>query len=375
MSTGCIAAYNCISVNQDGTLDPCCQYTRAEDFKPFRFTEFKEYQQAVQQSMHEDALNGRPHPGCQKCYREEEAGWRTVRKLFEGWYSKDASTVVSADNPLYDIELRLGNFCNLNCIMCQPDASSSIALELGQHRVAFESIGVYAGNGNPDYYWETKQFDDFSEQLLKDARRVSITGGEPFIIPEVLKILRRLTAKAETVSLMFNTNLTRVSDKLLDHLRPFKKLTIAVSLEGIGDMNDYLRYPSRWDDIVTNLARLREAVPTAEIMVNHTFQNSSVYSLPGLAQYCTDNRLYLNMTLVQGADMLTLDSVPTETLAQFRSWTESADCLGPKQRQLVLTTIDNAHYNSALHDKFTKYVNLLDSIRGTSYQNVFGLTT
>jgi radical SAM protein with 4Fe4S-binding SPASM domain len=373
-SVNCIAAYNSICINPDGSLEPCCQYHRDTKTNTINFTEFNEYQNTIQQSMHQDAEVGIQHTGCSKCWSEESAGWHSLRQVFNKWYLPDASSKIDADNPIYDIELRLGNFCNLKCIMCWPSASSSVALERSQNFTKFQSIGIGSQNVRYDYYWETPEFWEFSEKLFKDARRVNITGGEPFIIPEVLKIINYLLPKKDTVILSFNTNLTKVSDKLIDHLRPFKRLSIVVSLEGVGEMNDYLRFPSNWNEILENFIKIKTQLPHAQIAVNHTFQHSSIYALPGLIEFCETQQIELKLTSVQGNDRLTINSVPQKDIDKFKIWLTNSEYPAIMKQQ-IFNFIDNCTYDPVLHKKYVEYMDVLDEIRGTNYYKVFDQET
>lgn len=375
-AVNCIAAYNSISINADGTIEPCCQFRRDKKDKPLRFTEFDLYQSTVQQSMHQDARAGVRHPGCRKCWAEEDSGWKTLRNWFDQWYQADASSTVDFDNPIYDVELRLGNFCNLKCIMCSQNSSSSISAERAQHAALFKTVEIDPTPVENNHYWETEEFWQFSEKLFKDARRVNITGGEPFIIPEVIKIIDRLLPKKHTVRLSFNTNLTRVSDKLIDRLAQFSRLAIMVSLEGAGDMNDYLRYPSCWNDLLENLQKIKTQVPQAHITVNHTFQHSSIYALPGLIDFCQQQSVKLTLTSVQGNERLTINSVAPADMQQFKNWVSDTDAIvDPDLRRQILNFVDGYVYNSNLHKQYHDYVMTLDQIRGTDYYAVFDTET
>lgn len=368
--TRCIAAYNSLCINHDGTLDPCCQYTRSTDLTPLRFTEFPQYQQIVQQTMHDDFINSREHPGCQKCIYEEGLNWTSLRQNYDSWYGNQSNDSVSADNPILHLEVRLGNFCNLNCFMCHPGNSSSIAQERQKHRKEFENINVYVGNGALEHYWETNEFNEFSADILKNVQRVSITGGEPFIIPEVLKLLDHLMDRKDTVHILFNTNLTKLPVKLLDRLEKFLNLNIAISLEGVGAHNDYIRWPSQWEIIDQNIQTLKSRIPTALLMVNHTVQHTSIYSLPLLSEYCNQNMLPMQFTMVQGDPMWTLNTVPPEELAQFAKWAKKSG-LRRHHKNFIVNGCAKSVYDPEQHNRFQQYHTLLDSIRGTDFNKTF----
>ena len=371
-STSCQAAYHSICVNANGTIEPCCQYD--QDFKiktKHHYTKFDQYLADIPTKMQADAAAGRPHAGCVKCYREEQHGWTSLRQHQNKWYPSDV-TAVSADNPIYDLELRLGNFCNLKCIMCGPASSTSIAAERVKYHDRFVKIGAQNAVGDMPYYWKDEEFKQFAQTVLTtNVRRVNITGGEPFIIPEVVNFLQMLMPRCNDVVVSFNTNLTEVSNKLLTTLQKFKNIQISISLEGAGAMNDYVRHPSRWSDIESNIQLLKQQLPHADLSVNHVLQHTSAYALPDLMAFAKLQSLRVHITTISGYPHLSLHSVPADHLVPFKSWAESSTDIDHSQRSLIVGMIDSAGYDSELYRKFKDYIDLLDDIRGTNYLSVF----
>ena len=370
----CSLTYHGLVVDTDGGIDPCCQYnnllTKYEPEKIIKFYEFDRYQAEVQGAIDQDIKQGIRHDKCSKCWDEESAGLTTIRQYWNQAFGAVANPTVVPDNPLYHVEFRLGNFCNLKCFMCHPIASSSVAAEQRAHKQQFMDLGIY-NEVDLESYWETDEFKRFTETSLKDVRYLHITGGEPFIIPEVLTILDRVLHRANSINLSFNTNLTRVSDALLDRLGQFKNLNLYISLEGVGAMNDYVRYPSKWADIVKNIERVQDQAPNAVLNVQHVFQHTSVYAFPDLAKFQTQNQFRLFPTLIQGRDFLTFESVPPADLDRFQTWLKTTDLVTEEHRAFMLNTVNSVQFDPALHQRYRQYVSVLDNIRGNNYDEIF----
>jgi sulfatase maturation enzyme AslB (radical SAM superfamily) len=367
-NVGCALAWHGVSVNQDGTLDPCCQYTNPELFQRIPFVEFDQFDKTVRQRMRDDYAAGIQHSGCQKCYQEEQAGWTTLRQYANRWYDQ------VDQQQLWHVELRLGNYCNLKCIMCSPGSSSSISVERQQHKELFKTVNIYPYTPEMPHYWETIEFQQFSAEFLSQLKRINITGGEPFMIPEVLIVLDRLMPVRDTVNVSFNTNLTILTEKILSRLEQFNNLEVSVSLEGIGEMNDYLRYPSKWEQIQEHIATIQTRIPNAHVSVNHTFQHASVYSLPALSEFCKKNKISLHLTLVQGNEYLGLNSVPKQDLTKLSNWVTTTTTLDHAQKQFIKNIIESAVFNLNLYVQYRDYVSVLDTIRKTDYNQVFSPT-
>lgn len=372
---GCAMTYHGISINQDGTLDPCCQYARQDDLPVVGYGNMDYFTSTVRHRMREDARNGIRHSGCQKCWAEEDAGLTSLRQFAEKWYPPQSDNFfMTFDNdiventPVYHLELRLGNFCNLKCIMCTEGSSSSVLAERVQHRELYSTIGIYPYNPRIESWWEDWHFLDFCEQRLQRVQKINFTGGEPFIIPEVPAVLEKIN---KNVIISFNTNLTRVSDLILDQLKKFSNVEIVVSLEGFGAHNDYVRYPSQWQTIVDNLRLVQEQLPHAKISTNHTLQHTSVYALPALAQWLKQQELTFYMTTVQGFDYLSLDSVPPADLAKFQHWVSDTNYIDVQQQKFLLNQINKTVYSARLNRRFQSYIEVLDNIRGTNFAQTF----
>ena len=373
VSIACQAAYHSICINPNGTLQPCCQYKNSQhpNQTEHRYNTFEQYIADIPTQMQTDAENGVEHAGCIKCYQEEQHGWHSLRQWQNLWYPSEVKQV-SVNNPIYHLELRLGNFCNLKCIMCGPDHSSSIAAERHAYRERFIQINAPMPQSKMPHYWKEEEFKQFAQTILTThARRVNITGGEPFIIPEVVKFLEMLGPRANDIRLSFNTNLTEVGDKLLIALQKFKNIDIMISLEGTGAMNDYVRYPSRWTDIESNIQLLKRELPQARLEIVHVLQHTSAYALPDLVAFSKLHDLYVHMTTQHVHSHLTLHSVPTEHLALFKAWAESSTDVDSEQKSLIVGMIDSVKFNAELYRKFQEYIDLFDSIRGTEYFSVF----
>ena len=364
----CGMIHHGVSVNQDGSLAPCCQYHTAH--KPLHFYQYQEFCHSVRGQMQQDLDQDRPHAGCSKCYQEEELGLISLRNYVNNWHNNTETQVLDPANEIWDFELRLGNVCNLKCIMCHPGASSSIATERYQHNILFGPVGL--GIDKPTAiraWWESSEFRRFFIQRMGSVKRLNITGGEPFMIPAVFDLLNDIDNTE--LELSFNTNLTVINQRVIDVLNRFAKLSIVASLEGTGTMNDYLRYPSKWSDIVANLRQLRSKVPHARLKINHTFQHTSVYSLPDLVKFSRKNVMPLQLTMVQGMDFLTLDSVPSSDIAKFHAWVEQDKFIDSNIKPFLTNAVQTHRFDPDKAQRFRDYVATLDKIRGTNYNMTF----
>ena len=218
-------------------------------------------------------IKGEVPVSCRKCFAEEEKGitskrqWETrewatrldLQKLVK--QTKEDGTV-PVNVPYFD--LRLGNLCQLKCVMCSPHDSSSWIkewkLQYPQYKNE-ELVRDQGWNEEFDYTWYKKgSFIESMKGQVENIQELYFAGGEPLLIPEHYKILEFLVEEgfAKDVNLRYNSNGLELPDKLFELWQHFKEVRFNFSIDAYGQRNNYIRYPSQWEDVATNLKRLDE---------------------------------------------------------------------------------------------------------------------
>lgn len=366
----CILAYHGLVVDKTGTAMPCCQYAAGRAPPKVGWDEHRRYFETIRQVMHADWREGRSHDACAKCYREESLGSQSLRVHANRWYGRRYH--LDENSAVYHLELRLGNTCNLKCIMCWPGASSAVAWERHQHQDQFREIGLVATDLERQVsWWQEPAFRSWFQTVAPNLRHLHFTGGEPFLIPEVIDFVQMALALSPGLEIGFNTNLTVWPEPLIQSLATAHRLSLAVSLEGVDRMNDYIRFPSAWKDIHGNLLKMLEYLPRAQISINHTLQHASAYSLPALAEYAHAHGIPMNLNVVQGHPDLSWNSVPPADLAILADWADATTQLSPANRDFVRNLISQTMFDYDLYSQFRSYISVLDRIRGTCWDETF----
>ena len=77
-------------------------------------------------------------------------------------------------------------------------------------------------------------------------------GGEPFIGRHVFEFIDRISKNLRPkIKISFVTNATVVPQNVRTILEGFKQ--VAISIEGCGKVNNYIRWPSKYEDIENNI--------------------------------------------------------------------------------------------------------------------------
>jgi len=245
-------------------------------------------------------LDGDAPLSCNKCYQEESKGivskrqWETVV-----WKERlDVNRIVDktqpdgslpVDIPYFD--LRLGNMCQLKCIMCSPHDSSSWIKEWKLQYPKYKTIELKQDqqwNSDFDYTWYQKgSFLDTMRSQASNIQELYFAGGEPLLIPEHYKILEFMveTGNASKCVLRYNSNGLELPDKLFDLWKHFKEVKFNFSIDAFGERNNYIRYPSDWTSIVQNLHILDETPDNITVNIACAVQLLNVLTIPELVHW------------------------------------------------------------------------------------------
>lgn len=214
-------------------------------------------------------IRGEKPKTCYKCWRALDQGLSALRRENNKEYHiAHTNSDGSIDYPSRDVQLHFGNVCNLNCKMCSQMYSHSIGKEL-----------IKMGDADPDFLrWVKKEsgvlnnwtgeldvvYDWFKNDKIKksifehvsqNVNAFNVIGGEPTVISEFFELLEYCynqgTLGNKTIGIC--TNVTNVNPRLTDWLPALKNFTIFPSVDGVGDRQEYIRYPSRWSKVVENL--------------------------------------------------------------------------------------------------------------------------
>jgi len=236
-------------------ITPCCAYTGN-----LKFNSKKQYWESGQlQKIKKNMLSNVRDQGCSICWKKEDRGFSSLRQHSNEIYKDHVDQIknnVNLQQPFY-LDLRLGNLCNLQCRMCIAEWSSQIAGEIIE-------------NPNEDWIDNPTQkiisLDEDTWELIEDwipyVRRVFMTGGEPTIIKRNIEYIKKIvdTGNSNNVELIFTTNATNINKDFVDLSKKFKSVSYNVSIDAVGDLAKYIRYPSDWGTIEKNLKNIGEGV-------------------------------------------------------------------------------------------------------------------
>lgn len=344
---------------------------------------------------------------CRNCYQEEAYGRRShrmvendawLRRLGEEAISKlvdRTATEGTLDAPLRYVDLRLGNTCNMQCVMCQPrDSSRWLPLakqlrDISQERELTAEWGFKAGLDRHKFEWyRNPEFWSKLKSFLPDVREIILAGGEPLLIRQQFDFVKACVemGEAEHIALRYHTNGTVFPDEMIPYWKRFDRVHFMLSIDGIGDVANYVRYPSDWQQIVANIRRF-DGLGCNTLTTFHAAVHAlNVFRLPELLEWANSSGLQnrnrvggiqelVGTGLVQSPDYQDIRVLPSafkhEVTRKLTQCIDGRPAGEPVDELTAILTFMNSEDRSEQMPKLVQYTRMLDRIRGANVLDTF----
>jgi hypothetical protein len=264
-------------------------------------------------SLRISMLNNENHPICSRCDKEEVLGVRSRRNVEnENWKHKftleDAKSITTPNgeinrDPIY-FDMRFGNKCNLKCRSCSPtdsnfwyedhtelwgqtsftDGNTKVNLVREGSKLV-EDTDMYRWYENPGFW--AQMFD-----RLKSVEQIHTVGGEPLLIDQHFNLLEKCIEMkiAHKITIEYNSNITVIPDRAWGLWSHFKRINIGASIDGVGRVNDYIRHPSKFENIFHNLQKIDNTPDNIFCWIATTVQVYNAHHLPELMKWVVKNK-------------------------------------------------------------------------------------
>ena len=222
-------------------------------------------------------------PGCENCKQLESSGaesYRTGMNLGLGINKYQVSGPSRLDL-MFDIS------CNLACRTCGTHSSTMWQKHLKEHNLYDNKIF------NPRDYSEAitalKQLD------LSNLSMVVLSGGETLLGNANWAVVEWLADNVpnakQQLTVCFQTNGTQpILQKNYDLIDRFRLVKLHISLDGIGEKFNYIRWPADWNQVVDNIMHIRDTAPSnVMFLVEETISIFNLYYQSELELWVKNN--------------------------------------------------------------------------------------
>ncbi|MCY4513111.1 MAG: hypothetical protein OXB86_05430 [Bdellovibrionales bacterium] len=199
-----------------------------------------------------------------------------------------------------------------------------------------------------------------------------------------------LHSQARNMYFDLSTNGTILTKSIIASLNRFKSGKIRFSIDGYGEENEYMRYPTKWSVVVNNLTKSKALKKSLIKLIQITMNVFQVYTVHKLLWYIDtlvkeqQDNFFFSFSLVRTTPHLVHELVP------LRLREESADkvkhfldksymCNFHEKKEinrriikgLVEAILSDTKPNDKAKELFFDTVPPLDKIRGQNYLEVF----
>jgi hypothetical protein len=275
----------------DGTVRLCCLARRPVAGVDPQHALIAAGDSLYLQKVRDRMLAGEVVEDCLNCHYEELVGIRSRRQRENSkWHAmRDATASSCASTNLVSLDLRLGNVCNLECVMCGAHESSRWekverqlrpASSLGKRCVHADAVST--ASQRTEALFGSRFMEDFSS-LLPSLRELTLGGGEPLLSPAHQKLLETCVRSnhARHIHLYYHTNGTMAPSWLSDYWRQFAGVDVFLSVDAVGERNHYIRYPTDWTRVNNNILKFYD-LGVRRLVVVTTVQFLNLLVLPEL---------------------------------------------------------------------------------------------
>lgn len=390
--TFCVLPFIHIATDPDGYTKPCCISSNKskQNFGIDSIDQIinSDYYKIIRQKMHQ----GESVLGCETCYIKEKSSNTSYRTIYNDQFLQN-KTITSIIEKSFEenyqvkkhvkyLDLRFGNLCNLKCRSCNPQNSTQLNKEIAEISTVDQSILKFYNPIGQDLnqWYQTEMFLQNLQDCSATLRHLYITGGEPTIIDQNIKLLEYLCQQdlAKNILIKTSTNLTNISKRLIELFRQFKQATIFCSIDGTDLYQEYLRYPSKWSQIKNNFETLANDSHNLDIKITPVIQNVNFENAVKLFEYAGQFPwVEIFPILLENPYYFDIKYLPqeyrNECLNQLKSWYKSfprkTKFLNDFMRQIETKCQYSEDHKPALRE-FWQLTQMFDAHRETDLQSV-----
>lgn len=258
----------------DFQMSSCCTMDRGPRTKQIDFVNDTWLKEKRIQSL------SAPIPECKQCWDlERSKGW-SHRTGANKWLSNLGHHIDPYATELLRFDYNVDILCNAKCIQCSSWFSSLWAAEDQQHN-----------QGLPDRTFNSIRTSNFDSVDVSKLLYVYFNGGEPFLSKQPEEFLLKIKNQKglDTVSVSFSTNGSVMPSQNLQALfKQCKKVSLAVSLDGIKGPFEYIRNPLSWPEVESNSVKMTQLTDNIDVSFSNNIGVHNVDEVINMQEWYDD---------------------------------------------------------------------------------------
>ena len=232
------------------------------------------------------------------CYKYEEQGLPSKRQQHI-----NSTRITDPQSPLTDLVISLSTDCNMTCMYCNPDWSSSWQRDIiknGEYRL--DGVPVIQNDNWSNLWAKMKQKSRgtesrFFELLLNEIKlstglqSITLLGGEPLLNNQLDQVLEYVHGRKIKIVTGLGVNKQRLRQVL--QITKGMDISFDISAETTGTLFELIRYGAKWKDFQDRVSMIEEN--GNKIKFISTISNLSVLGFNEFYEtYAKKHEIYIN---------------------------------------------------------------------------------
>ena len=308
MDTFCVLPWVGREINWESKETHCCLLPNTYDINQIKT----------------DLLAGIKTPACQKCWNLEKHGLKSDRQVknsaLDFYWDRDLESIKidAVEGKLTRIlmlKLLTSYTCNATCISCNSSASSSWA-QLNHQTNPAIPLGKY----------QFVDLDKIKTKVdFKELKMLSLIGGEPLYEKKNFDLLEHILELGNNqifLSMVTNGSVS-LTKRQKQVLSKFKNINFSVSIDGIGPVFEYMRFPLKWNNLTCNLDFFKEI--TDNISSNYTLSNLNILYHNQTTEWFYKNNIVYSVNPIYGPSWLQPQALPESVKTVLKTKLSKSD--------------------------------------------------
>ena len=262
-----------VRFNPNGTVSRCGHMVDAPQFNSLSTMDSSQWLTNIKELFNFDHWPNE----CHRCQQTEEINQTSIRLNAIEFDKRQTQTDYLTVGGVLD------NICNSACLTCNENLSTKIG--------SLRSTDYPTINNN-DRFWLLP---------LDRVVHLDINGGEPSASKHYKNILANLPKNVKSVRV--NTNGSIIIPELEEVVARGIEVVVTVSLDGVEEAHDYVRWPIKWDKFYKNLM-IYKSMPLAELNTWTTVSALNIGDLNNIFAFVKKHNLLHSYALLNTPDEL-----------------------------------------------------------------------
>lgn len=287
----CLIPFMSLNIHPTGSYQLCSSARKEFPLNPDSSSLSSIYNSDNMNKVRQQMLNNQKViPDCTGCYQLEDQNVDSKRTRFNkkrlDFYGESFchDAVYGSKKKIYELDLSFSNLCNLNCVMCNSLYSSSWFKP--DQKAASEGLNFRETKNEKLWKISKSLLDSIIEDHSQDLKEIFIKGGEPFIDPQCIYFLNKLSNyknKNKDLIVYIQTNGTVFNSKIIEAIGDLN-VEISFSIDGLDDHYEWIRGFS-FDKIMKNFNHLHKLKNLKHSYIQYTTSAFNFHRIPEMIEF------------------------------------------------------------------------------------------